>query len=587
MLLVAAGLVQAASVPVTPRTAIVVARDAAPDERDAARLLQEYLRKAFGARTGFDIAEAAPTAPSRIVVGGIAEGVYRDGFLIETGGGGIRIRGGSPAGVYHGAAWFLDRFAQVRFYMPGDLFTHVPARPPRIAVPEGIVRDEPYVRNSMMSGVGGFGGRGDVSDSPRGGEREWLRRNAVYRKEAAAFTHQHSMFDRFPPAVFAARFPEIYPVLKGQRYIPVDAKDQQWQPCLAEPKLVDAAEESALDFFRRFPERRMISFSVQDSHRHCECDRCRTALAKAGGNKARAFSDQNAVFLNALAARLEKSMPGRTIVYIAYSEVREVPSVKLHPSILPVVVFTIGDSLIDKRFEPGEGILDTWGAAVSQLGNHDWGQGKMYLIPRIYTGLTARLLSDARRRGLIWGYQHFEAYPNWGLDGLKLWVTARLWWNPDAETAALWKQAASDLFPSSAAEMARYFGDLEKLWILMDNDAERKLRKWSNQFDLKSAEQKELAAGCRRLLDRAAAAARTGRERDRVALLSKSYRLTEYLFEFANAPRVDRARVEEARRYARDVVGADPMAMFDGGDPETLMKDVDAALAAITKGKLD
>lgn len=573
-------------------TRIAVSVTATEREQAAAKLLQEWLRKAVRSARGFDIVDAGtPVSRSNATIE-IATNprakLTRDSFAIRRSGRKITIEGGSPIGAFFGASAFLDRFAGVRFYMPGDLFTSLPASA-RVEVPEIDLREEPYVKNSMMSGTGGMRGTGGTDAiTVRREEAEWLLRNAAFRKESPDFSHQHSMFQRFPPERFASRYPEIYPILKGARYIPSDPRDQRWQPCLTEPKLVDAAVESATEYFREHPERHYLSFSVQDSRVHCECDRCQREV-KAVKEKSVALSAMNARFLNAVAERLESNPAtrGRTLVYIAYSEVREVPSFPLHRSILPVVVFTIGDSLIDKRFEPGSHILEQWGKVSHQFGNHDWGQGNMYFIPRMYTHLTSRLLREAKQRGLEYGYQHMETYPNWGLDGFKLWVTARIWWNPDVDVPALWRQIATDLFPGGAKQMETYFDTLHRLWILMDNDAERKLRKWSNQFELRSEEQRAMVKQCRVLLDQAYAASKSDSERRRVDLLSKSFRLSEHFFELANAREVTREQVDATRRYASETIAKDEWTFFNAGaNSVDLMKDVDAALAVITKGKV-
>ncbi len=83
--------------------------------------------------------------------------------------------------------------------------------------------------------------------------------------------------------------------------------------------------------------------------------------------------------------------------------------------------------------------------------------------------------------------------------------------------------------------MFRYFMNLETLWVLIDTDSERKLRKWSNMFDLAGPAQLRLVKECRTLLDKALAQASTPEERRRIELFSKTYRAAEYLFEFANA----------------------------------------------------
>ena len=95
-----------------------------------------------------------------------------------------------------------------------------------------------------------------------------------------------------------------------------------------------------------------------------------------------------------------------------------------------------------------------------------------------------------------------------------------------------------------------------------------------------------MAREARRLLDQATRDSRSDRERARVELFSKSYRLTEYFFEFANTKVIKRARMEEARAYATNVVAAEPMAVFTGGNRTEFLAMFNPALEAVTKGKL-
>jgi hypothetical protein len=398
------------------------------------------------------------------------------------------------------------------------------------------------------------------------------------------------MFQRFPPAKFASRYPEIYPILNGRRYIPSDPKDQKWQPCFTEPKLVDAAEESALDYFRTDPNLHYISFSIQDSHFHCECKRCLAVVAKHGGDRVAAYSDMNAAFLNQVSARLAVSLPAhgipanKIIVYIAYSDVRYVPTFPLRSNILPAVVFKISDILNDKVLDPGSNIVDEWAAAVKRIGQHDWGEGDGYFIPRYYTSLNSRLYRYIKKKGLILDYQHFEAYPNWGFDGPRLWITTKIWWNPDVDTDALLQQLTQDLFPVSHEPMSKYFQKMDALWIDLDGTAERKIRKWSNQFQLNERQRSEVQEG-RRLLDQATSLARDPLEKRRVSLFSRCYRLSELFFEIANEPVIKMAQLDELRRYVREEIAPDRMTVYTAGDDKELMKQIESAISSITRGK--
>lgn len=570
-------------------TRIVVPAAAHGEERNAANFLQEWMRKAYRVQKGFDIVGEDKTADAGgrtlIAVGKTRwatdprlEKLQRDGFIIRRQAESVVIAGGSPKGTVCGAAHFLDRFCGVRIYMPNELFFRLPDKG-EILLPDDIdVMEEPFVRNCMMTGSNYIAEEG-----------LWFRANSAFRKES--FNHQHSMYERFPPEQYAGTYPEIYPILKGKRYLPQSAKDQGWQPCLSEPRLVDAAAESAAAYFKDRPDVRYISFSVMDSHSHCECDRCMAAvkewLAKdPREGKSWAYSLMNAVFLNNLAQRLKRDYPDKLIVYIAYSQVRQPPPFKLHGNIVPVVVFTIADTLIDRVLEPpGNNLIDRWAKVSSNFGHHDWGEGMGYMIPRSYIGLTSKVARYVKEKGLTWHYAHFEAYANWGLDGPKLYITPRIWWNPDVDVEKLWDQLCDDLFPASRDAMREYFATLEKLWIAMDDQCERKLFKWSNQFLLGTPEQQALMRKCRELLDRAAQTAADDREKQRVRLFSKTFRVSEYLCEFANAEEVEKARMDEARRYVEEHIAGDPLTLFGARDKARVRATFEQALTVSTKGK--
>jgi hypothetical protein len=206
--------------------------------------------------------------------------------------------------------------------------------------------------------------------------------------------------------------------------------------------------------------------------------------------------------------------------------------------------------------------LDRWLSVAGIYGNHDWHQGNGYLIPRIYSGYWSRFMRHLKTK-TSFTYQHAETYPNFGLDGAKSYVLAQTWWNPGVDTAALWRQFCDDMFGPAAGPMFEYFATLEKLWTSLDNveGPERKLNRWNNQF-VTSEKDRETIRRCRALLDEAKSLVRTDTEKKRIELFSKTFRLSEYLFEFAAAPTVSAARIEEAKRHAREAIIPDPLTLY-------------------------
>jgi len=575
-------------------TFIVTAEGPQPDNiAQAVRLLQEWLRKACAVEKGFPAtSEARLGDPAGRVVIALGETkwsprddprpLWQDGFILQRRDNVIVICGGTPRGTYNGVVAFLDRACGVRFYMPGNLFTSLP--PDRKIVVGALdAREEPFVRATSMTGGGATPGQGD-----------WVKRNNAFSRTGLAGTHQHNMWAAFPPEKYAQKYPDIYPVIKGARYIPKEARDQAWNPCLTTPQLLDAAEESVTAYYQARPDHLWYSFAFQDSHAVCECPACLAAYAASPHKdndprvaRAKALSDLYWTFMNALAARIEPKLPGKKIEGLAYSVTRFVPPFKLHPNVVVFTNFHIAELDADGILKPApDGLtpLDRWLDVCSAYGNHDWYHGNGYLLPRIYSGYWARYLRHLKSK-VPFTYQHAELYWNWKLDGPKAWILARLWWNPDLDPRALLAQFCADMFGPAAEPMNGYFTALEDLWIRLDNveGPERKLFAWKTQFRASEKAREEIAR-CRALLDQAAALAHTPEQKARVEAFSTTFRVSEFLFALAAADKVNRARIAEFQTWARDTIMPDPMTFMLAGT-EAILKQINDAVTTVSAGK--
>jgi hypothetical protein len=575
------------TVTLQPKATFIVRPVASPEvEVKAATLLQQWLRKACRVDEGFEIREEGKEIPADAFVLAVGPGNWvprasleplegRD-FLLLRRGNRVVMTGSDPVGTMRAVVRFLDQFCGVRFHMPTDLFTSLP-KAGEISLGAINVVDQPRVRDVRM---------GMFWNLPE--ENDWMLRNGVGIQPA--YITSHTMALRFPPQRFGQRYPEIYPILKGERHIPKDQREQEWQPCFSEPKLVDAAEEDAVEYFRRNPLIRGITYAVQDSHAFCECPRCQEIVDKTG-DKTQAYSNMFWGFLNQMAVRLEKRLPeygiapNKVLVGMAYSEVRMPPPFKLHPNVMAYPVFTVADLLIDKVLEPDSPYgVARWCKVASQMGQYDWAQGDGYFIPRLYAGLATRLF-DANHRFTL---ATAETYPNWGLDGPKYSMLARIWDQPGSDARKLYAQFCADMFGPAKEEMLAYFLGLEELWISMDGDAERKLFKWINQFTLRPPQQ-EMVRAARTRLDKAKGLAATPDEKRRIELFSKTFKLSEMMFDLANAAKPTKAQVEKLKKYAADVIVPDPMAVNTKGQGTPgvnyVLSQVDQVILILTRGK--
>lgn len=353
--------------------------------------------------------------------------------------------------------------------------------------------------------------------------------------------------------------------------------------------------ESAAEFFRENPGIDYVAFSIQDFHVYCERDLSSEVvaaqIARLGeeDGKVQGLSNLYWAWLNKVAKRMEATHPDKKIVGLVYASVRQPPPFKLHKNIIAWMVFKISDIVIDKRFTDNRPYLETWTNAASAVGHHDWSYGYGFLIPRIYTGYFQKTFLEFDRMGAPIRCAYAEAGPNWGLDGPKLYLMARLWMDPHADVEAELRQFCDEMFGPAAAEMLACFTLLEDLYCNhLNRRTEQKLFRWSRQFTEWTNEELAMLVRARGLLDKATGRTSPGsNEARRIELFSKTLRLTEMLVAIGNANKVSPAMVKGVRTYFCEVIIPDPVTIHARGKREDLKGLIlEPALKQITRDKL-
>lgn len=512
-------------------------------EIQAARLLEHWLQKACNVPSGFEVltqqqAEQRNRDGARIISVGLTkwadasrvEKLRDDGYSIHTSGNVISIIGGKPTGTYMGAAYFLDKHVGVRFYMPDRLFISLP-KTKQIDIAEIDEISNPFVTSCFMSSI----------PNPKGVEQPWVPANGAWRRKGG--THQHNMLSIFPPEKYGQTHPQIYPILNGKRHIPEDKKDQSWQPNFLEPATLEVAEQSILEYFEKHPTHAYIAVSIQDGDGFSEDEKTQTIIEQYKNKypddrryRARATSAIFWKFMKNLGERIEKQLPDKLLVSLAYGGTRFHPDHDLPDNIVIFANYHIaelpGDGFLNPD-ESGQTPLQRWLKLTPHFGNHDWYQGRGYVLPRIYSGYWSQFMK-ALAAETDHAYMHAECYPNWGLDGPKLFILTRLWWDPQADPNQLLEQFCMDMFGKAASSMTQYFQQLEALWTQLNivEGPERKLSRWSTQFN--TTEQSMAMIGrCRELLDKAAASAEDAKARERIRFFSDHFLISESLFQVA------------------------------------------------------
>lgn len=576
-------------------TQIVLSNNPNYLEVQGAKAISKWLRKIYRTEDGFNIISQKDVIEKKgqilLAVGNTElspsqglKGLPPYSYVIKRENNIIAIAGNENMSTLIGCGYFLDHYCGVRFYLPDDLFTSMPTQK-EIRLDRNIdIKESPSTKYALTTGF-------------KNQEISWSYINALVRKNWGS--HQHSMGDRFFNDSIINNFPEIFPLIEGKRYLPVSRTDQKWQPDLAEPKLVNAAVYSSVQYFKANPTIDYISFSVQDSRifsNEGKMGKYLQSFPATPVGQRRGYTQANAEFLNSLAKQLRIALTAngitkpRTIVYIAYSQVNRIPEIKLDSSILPILVFQVAETLMDSVYqEAPDGLknyrLSEWARVTSRIGNHDWAEGKGFIYPRIYTNLVSKFARTVIKNEMKFEYAHVEAYPNWGLDGPKLYFMGKIYWNPYVNTDSLLTLFCSDMFERAKKEMKNYFMTLEELNTSMNNDAtrNRRLGSYTTQLPLNEKELR-LVAQARSHLDAAKNTARNESEKKRINFFERGFKFSELFFDLYNSKSNIASKGATIKLYIQNKIAGDSMMLNEATDPNFLKK-MNATIDNIVKQK--
>ena len=408
----------------------------------------------------FDKVESRPEGKPEIHVGWTAralkeldkakvDGLDIDGFLIKTSPEAIYLVGPKEWSTAYACFTFLEDFCGVRWYLPGELGEDVP-RQQALAVPTVEKTYEPAYKHRQYSGF-------QWRDSHE------LQRWRMHVKERYRLFYHHNLYKVFDVEKYADKCPDVFPIIGGRRRIPGPNSSGGWQPCLTHPKAVEIAVEYAKECFEKRPDQASISLGINDGGRYCECPRCLKLVdesAEGQGRRSRWFFQ----FANAVAERFDELFPGKQIGYLLYGECKEFPKdMKIHPRLVGFYVFPSFRLITEEgKQEFDEGLAELT-KTVPQFALYDWFYGDGICVPR----LQIRQAKYYLEHGYKMGARHLkaEAYMNWGLDGFKYWIHAKLLWDPSLDVDELMNEFFQRFFKESAQPMQEYFKVVERYTV--------------------------------------------------------------------------------------------------------------------------
>ncbi len=453
-----------------PTATIVVPENAAPHNVRSAELLSQYIKLSTGATLPISTAHGKGV---EIHIGQtlyvqnhkmIPDDLAEDGYILSRADPKTYvISGKSEWGTEFGVYEFLERFLNIRWLAPTDLFTEIPETK-TVSLPEGQVRQDPTFLSREFFPIEPQREEGDPA---RASAPLWYAQNDTWGRRNKLRAHvefHHNLKELIPPSRFGVTNPEFFPILDGERLIPPNDDYFQWQPNFSAPGLVEVAADEIITHFEKNPDKTSYSFGINDSHRFDESPESRAR--RSGTRNMVGFedvSDDYYPWVNEVVAKVLEKKPDKRFGLLAYLEVLEPPKKhEVHPAIVPFLTYEL-TRWNDPEFRSMmQSLTLAWEKYSPELGWYDYVYGSVYLAPRFFP--------RAEKEALTWGANHnvkhyyAELIPNWG-EGPNAWALTKLLWNPHQDVDALlddWYTSA--VGPVAAPKLKEYFAIWEKFW---------------------------------------------------------------------------------------------------------------------------
>lgn len=436
------------------RATIVIAKNSSIQIREAAQLLQHYIKASTNVElaitnsrlsnlSAIHVGVTPYVKSENITIGNLDQ----DGFLIRTiDSENVVIVGRTDWGTEFGVYDFLERFMGVMWLMPTDLGVDIP-QTRNLIIPDISVKENPVFLSRHLSPI-------NIENNTA--LDKWGRRNRVKKNIEA----NHNLNKLFDVRDFGKTNSEIYPIINGKRYIP-KPNSHDWQPNFNSPVTLQIATKKILSFFEKNPKAPSYSLAMNDSKKF---DESRNDLSSRRNRKnilgIESASDEYYAWANQVAEIVNRKYPDKKFGTLAYNNLFEPPTkqIGINSSIIPFITnerlrwanpdFKERDVMLTKK----------WSAFGNQVGWYDYNYGLCYLLPRVWF--------DTMQEYLVWGsknhvrYYIAELYPNWG-EGPKAWLLAKLLWNPNQDVDLLLDKWYDRVAGQSAST---YLKSYYKLW---------------------------------------------------------------------------------------------------------------------------
>lgn len=486
------------------RSVIILAADAAEEEKLAARELQEYLQKITSAQIKISSHTIAGQFPIMLGQAAVtpqlldaikAKGDDPASFILKADQSGVRIVGLSPEGTLFGTYELLEQMG-VRWFMPGELGTVVPQMKTVSIRAQQTVQVPSFTGRWMNAG------------------RNWAEWGKRMRMGGPYFPGAHGIPGLKAKEDFEKN-PEYFALVNGKR--------QASQVDVSNPEVIKIAVEATKEYFRKNPDALWIGMGPNDGSGFCECKNCQ---ALDGGDwdpfsSERSVTDRYIWFFNQVLDGIKDEFPDKKIGFYSYHSYMKVPvKTKPDPRIVPAFapialcrVHGMNNPICPER-SYYKTLMKEWGEIMPEV--YERGYWFNLADPGFPFSHVHRMRDEipaAHALG-IKGWR-VETIDHWGSETPSLYIAAKLKWNHNADVDALLADFYQKFFGPAEKPMAEYFTLMDA--ALRDSDHHT-----GSSFDMPHFYPREVRKKARRALN-AAARRSNGVYSERVAIFRSTF----------------------------------------------------------------
>lgn len=439
----------------------IIALPSKPDESEslAAKVLIEHLEKISGAKLATAtvdapevdafLAQARTEKRAPIFIGrnvsdrleaqiGTKRSV-RGAFVLKATDDAVMI-----AGIGEGPAYGVSELLEqqgVRWFMPGDLGTVIPALKTITVAPQETVQAPAFASRWMQMP-----------------NKDW---QGLVRCGGEVFPGAHGL--PAPKAKLNKDTNEIEPADVAEYYALVKGQRTMRQHCLSNPKLLEFVVQHVREL-RKQGKGPVIGMGPNDGGGFCECDNCR---ALDGGDfdpfsNERAVTDRYIWFFNQVLAKVNDEYPDTRLAFYIYHSymrppVRWRPDQRIMGALAPIALDRVHgfSNPIAPEKSYVKWLAREWCKLLPDV--YDRGYWSNLSDPGFPFIIVHRLRDEipaSRELGLR-GFR-VETFPNYGPQLPSMYIAAKLMWNEKADVDALLRDFYEKFFGPAAEPMGRY-----------------------------------------------------------------------------------------------------------------------------------